>query len=95
MNYIPSVLHKIVSSVWICAPILAAIAWIVFLVNQLKLKNTLTEDLRKRRRCVRTVSLILAILFTLGFLLLCLCLMEAPDTPLPQSNDLIQERGRI
>ena len=89
MNYIPSVLHKIVSSVWICTPILAAIAWIVFLVNQLRLKNTLTEDLRRRRRIVRTVSLILAILFTLGFLLLCLCFMEAPDTPLPQSNDLI------
>ena len=65
-------------------PILAVIAWIVFLVNQIKLKNTFTENLRKRRRRARTVSLILAILFTLGFIFLCFCLMEAPATPIPQ-----------
>ena len=82
MNYILSVLHKCGSYLLIFTPILAGISWIVFLVNQIKLKNTFTEHIRKRRRRVRTVSLIFAILFTLGFVLLCLCLMEAPAAPL-------------
>ena len=78
MNYLLTVLNNILSSVWLHTPILAVIAWIVFLVSQIRLRNTASETLRKRRRIVRTVSLILAILFTLGFVLLCLCLMEAP-----------------
>ena len=89
MNPMLSVFQKTVSSFWICTPFLAVVAWLVFLVNQIRWKNTASEALRKRRRVVRTVSLLLAILFTLGFLLLCLSFMEAPDTPLPQSNDLI------
>ena len=83
MNYIVSVLHKCGSYLLIFTPILAGISWIIFLVNQIKLKTTFTDHIRKRRRCVRTVSLILAILFTLGFVLLCLCLMEAPPVPIP------------
>ena len=83
MNYLLTVLDKIASSFWLNTPILAVIAWIVFLVSQIRLKNTASETLRKRRRRVRTVSLILAILFTLGFILLCACLMEAPPVPIP------------
>ena len=83
MNYILSVLHKCGSYLLIFTPILAGISWIVFLVNQIKLKNTFTEHIRKRRRRVRTVSLIFAILFTLSFIFLCFCLMEAPPVPIP------------
>ena len=81
MNPMLSVFQKTVSSFWICTPFLAVVAWLVFLVNQIRWKNTASEALRKRRRRVRTVSLILAILFTLGFILLYLCLMEAPEAP--------------
>ncbi len=81
MNYLLTVLQNIVTSVWLCTPILAVIAWIVFLVNQIRLKNTASVTLRKRRRRVRTVSLILALLFTLGFIFLFLCLSEAPAVP--------------
>ncbi len=84
MDHIVSVLQSFGVSVWIITPVLAVIAWIFFLVNQIRFKSTDSSTLRKRRRCVRTVSLILAILFTLAFILLCVCLMEAPPKPIPQ-----------
>ena len=84
MDYLLTVLQNIISSFWIRTPILAVIAWIVFLVNRIRLKNVASETQRKRRSRVRTISLILAILFTAGFILLCLCLQEAPPTPIPQ-----------
>ena len=83
MNYLLTVLNNIVSSVWFHTPILAVIAWIVFLVSQIRLKNTLSETLRKRRRTVRTVSLILAILFTALLVLLFIYLSEEFQTPIP------------
>ena len=88
MDHIVSVLQSFGVSVWIITPVLAVIAWIFFLVNQIRFKSTDSSTLRKRRRCVRTVSLILAILFTLAFILLFLCLMEAPPKPISQSFDL-------
>ena len=84
MDHIVSVRQSFGVSVWIITPVLAVIAWIFFLVNQIRFKSTDSSTLRKRRRCVRTVSLILAILFTLAFILLCVCLMEAPPKPIPQ-----------
>ena len=84
MDHVVSVLQSFGVSVWIITPILAVIAWIVCLVNQIMLKSNASSTLRKRRRCVRTVSLIIAILFTLGFILLCFCLMDAHPTPIPQ-----------
>ena len=83
MNYLLTILQKIVSSVWLCTPILGVIAWIVFLVNQIRLKNTASEALRKRRRLVRTVSLILAILFTALLVLIFIYLTEEFQTPIP------------
>ena len=83
MNYLLTVLDNIVSSVWLQTPIFAVIAWIVFLVSQIRLKNTASEALRKRRRTVRTVSLILAILFTALLVLLFIYLSEEFQTPIP------------
>ncbi|MBQ9374111.1 MAG: hypothetical protein IJU06_04840 [Oscillospiraceae bacterium] len=88
MDYLISAFQNFGVFVWIFTPFLAVIAWIVFLVNRIRLKSAASSTLRKRRRCVRTVSLILAILFTLAFILLFLCLMEAPPKPISQSFDL-------
>ena len=44
---------------------IAPIAWVVFIVSCFRAKNSYSESTRKRRRIIRTVSLITAILFTI------------------------------
>ena len=71
---------------------IAPIAWIVFAVTQHRLKKTVTEPQRKQRRILRTVSLILAILFTLCVVYLCFALSESPAVPLPETTSSSVER---
>ena len=86
MDWMITVIHRLHRGLVIAAFLLAPIAWVVFAVSQLRLKNTYTEGQRKRRRCLRTVSLILAILFTALLLFISVCLMEPSPTPLPQEE---------
>ena len=72
--------------------LIAPTAWIVFAVSQLRLKKTVTEPQRKHRRILRTVSLILAILFTLCVIYLCFALSESPAVPLPEATSISIER---
>ena len=86
MDWLITVIHRLSGGLVLAAFPLALIAWVVFAVSQLRLKNTYTEAQRKRRRWLRTISLILAILFTALVLFICVCLMEPPPTPLPQEE---------
>ena len=72
--------------------LIAPTAWIVFAVTQHRLKKTVTEPQRKQRRILRTVSLILAILFTLCVVYLCFALSESPAVPLPETTSSSVER---
>ena len=71
---------------------IAPIAWVVFIVSCFRAKNSYSESIRKRRRIIRTVSLILAILFTLCVIYLCFALSESPAVPLPEATSISIER---
>lgn len=71
---------------------IAPIAWVVFIVSCFRAKNSYSESIRKRRRIIRTVSLILAILFTLCVIYLCFALSESPAVPLPEATSISVER---
>ena len=62
--------------------LIAPVAWIVFAVTQHRLKHSFTETQRKRRRVLRTVSLILAVFFTICIICLFLGLYENPSQPI-------------
>ncbi len=68
--------------------LIAPAAWIVFAVACVRWKNSFTATQRRRRRVVRTVSLILAVIFTICVMILCIGLMEGPAAPLPQTTSL-------
>ena len=71
---------------------IAPIAWVVFIVSCFRAKNSYSESTRKRRRIIRTVSLITAILFTLCVIYLCFALSESPAAPLPEATSISVER---
>ena len=71
---------------------IAPIAWIVFAVTQHRMQKAVTEPQRKHRRALRTVSLILGILFTLCVIYLCFALYENPAVPLPETASASVER---
>ena len=72
--------------------LIAPIAWVVFIVSCFRAKNSYSESIRKRRRIIRTVSLITAILFTLCVIYLCFALSESPAAPLPEATSISVER---
>ena len=72
--------------------LIAPIAWVVFIVSCFRAKNSYSESIRKRRRIIRTVSLITAILFTLCVIYLCFALSESPAVPLPEATSISIER---
>ena len=64
--------------------LIAPIAWIIFIVTCLRLKSSYTEKSRKRRRIIRMVSLITAVLFTILLFLFFYFLSNGEGgTPLP------------
>lgn len=60
-----SVLENLLVILGIAGFFIAPIAWVVFIVSCFRAKNSYSESTRKRRRIIRTVSLITAILFTI------------------------------
>ena len=60
-----TVLEMIPVNLYIAAFFIAPIAWIVFIVSCFRIKSANSDSARKRRRTVRTISLIAAILFTI------------------------------
>ncbi|MBR7010689.1 MAG: hypothetical protein IKI02_07255 [Oscillospiraceae bacterium] len=63
---------------------IAPIAWVVFIVSCFRAKNSYSESTRKRRRIIRTVSLIVAILFTILVLIFIFAMSNGEGgVPLP------------
>ena len=63
--YHVSFLEKIFIYLGFAGFIIGPIAWIVFIVSCFRTKYAYSDSIRKRRCILRTVSLILAILFTI------------------------------
>ena len=87
-----SVLENLLVILGIAGFFIAPIAWVVFIVSCFRAKNSYSESIRKRRRIIRTVSLITAILFTLCVIYLCFALSESPAAPLPEATSISVER---
>ena len=89
--YRVSLLEKIIFYLGFAGFFIGPIAWIIFIVSCFRMKHAYSDAARKRRRSVRTVSLIIAILFTilaLSFIFLALSFIYffakgEGGTPLP------------
>lgn len=79
-----SVLENLLVILGIAGFFIAPIAWVVFIVSCFRAKNSYSESTRKRRRIIRTVSLIVAILFTILVLIFILAMSNGEGgVPLP------------
>ena len=80
-----SLLENLLAVIGIAGFFIAPIAWIVFIGSCFRAKNAYSESTRKRRRIVRTVSLIAAILFTILVLLFIYAMSHGEGgVPLPK-----------
>ena len=79
-----SVLENLLVILGIAGFFIAPIAWVVFIVSCFRAKNSYSESTRKRRRIIRTVSLITAILFTILVLIFIFAMSNGEGgVPLP------------
>ncbi len=79
-----SVLENLLVILGIAGFFIAPIAWVVFIVSCFRAKNSYSESTRKRRRIIRTVSLIVAILFTILVLIFIFAMSNGEGgVPLP------------
>ncbi len=87
MDRLISVMELMLCWLGFAGILIAPIAWIVFIVSCFRAKNAYSESTRKRRRIVRTVSLIAAILFTI-LVLLFIYAMSNGEGGVPLPTDL-------